>query len=84
MIAGAATAAPVRLAREVGEHVDRDVRHRLAQRLHHVEAVALVEVQVEHHGVGPRREDGVHRLARAGGVADYAHAGNGAEQRLQA
>ena len=74
----------VAIIREVGEHIDRDLRRPALQRAQHVEPAALSELDVEHHGVGARGEDALDRRARLGGVAHRLHARNRVQHRLQA
>src|SRR5207342_2580127 len=73
-------ACPVALVRVIGEDEEGDVWRRLAYRAQHVEAVAFLEVQVEHYRVGPRSEDALDRFPRAFGVTHGARAHRGDER----
>src|SRR5581483_2607035 len=60
--------AAVGLGSKVGQHVEVDARLLPVHFLQHVEAAALVELQVEHHDVGLELQDVADRGARLGGV----------------
>src|SRR5262245_21545352 len=65
---------------EIGQHVEIDLGRLRTHGAQHVEPAAFPEADVEHHHVGPARENGADRVPGLPGLADDRGAGDRAEQ----